>query len=140
MSEGSTDLHLAWKASQTVVEALLGTATDTRDRRRGRPQRSGRLHPQELSTRAALSRLAVKAGGAILRRDGLSETILVSRSMETRELRQGGAREPWQAAICNRRQPAAVARLQLYGLGAHLDQAGVGGSFGTFEDRERQGG
>ena len=74
-------LHLAWKASQTLVEILSGMASSARaivdaveavDR-----------HVRVACTRKTfpvgrrLSHFAVKAGGAILHRAGLSETILV---------------------------------------------------------------
>ncbi len=77
----AADLHLAWKASQTLIEVLSGIATAARaivdaveavDR-----------DVRVACTRKAfpggrrLSHLAVKAGGAILHRENLSETILV---------------------------------------------------------------
>ena len=82
--EGEGDaagLHLAWKASQTLVEILSGMASSARavvdaveavDR-----------HVRVACTRKTypggrrLAHLAVKAGGAILHRAGLSETVLV---------------------------------------------------------------
>ncbi len=74
-------LHLAWKASQTLVEILSGIASSTR----AIVDAVEAVDPgvRVACTRKAfpggrrLSHLAVKAGGAILHRAGLSETILV---------------------------------------------------------------
>ncbi len=74
-------LHLAWKASQTLVEILSGIATAAR----AIVEAVEAVDPnvRVVCTRKTfpggrrLSHLAVKAGGAILHRAGLSETILV---------------------------------------------------------------
>ena len=77
----AADLHLAWKASQTLVEALSGVATAAR-------ALVDAVEAVDPNVRVActrktfpggrrLSHLAVRAGGAILHRAGLSETVLV---------------------------------------------------------------
>ena len=74
-------LHLAWKASQTLVEILSGIATAAR----AIVEAVEAVDPnvRVACTRKTfpggrrLSHIAVKAGGAILHRAGLSETILV---------------------------------------------------------------
>ena len=74
-------LHLVWKATQTLVEALSGIATAAR-------AVVDAVASVDAGVRVActrktfpgarrLSHLAVRAGGAILHRAGLSETILV---------------------------------------------------------------
>jgi molybdenum transport protein len=74
-------LHLAWKASQTLVEALSGIASAAR-------AIVDAVEAADPNVRVACTRktfpggrrlchIAVKAGGAILHRSGLSETILV---------------------------------------------------------------
>jgi molybdenum transport protein len=74
-------LHLAWKASQTLVEFLSGIASAAR-------AIVDAVEAVDPNVRVActrktfpggrrLSHLAVRAGGAILHRTGLSETILV---------------------------------------------------------------
>ncbi len=74
-------LHLAWKASQTLVEILSGIATSARaivD-----AVEAVDPHVRVACTRKTfpggrrLSHIGIKAGGAILHRAGLSETILV---------------------------------------------------------------
>ncbi len=82
--EGEGDaagLHLAWKASQTLVEVLSGMATAAR----AIVEAVEAVDPtvRVACTRKTfpggrrLSHLAVKAAGAILHRAGLSETVLV---------------------------------------------------------------
>ena len=77
----AAELHLAWKASQTLVEVLSGIATAARAIVEA-------VEAVDPNVRVACTRktfpggrrlthLAVKAGGAILHRAGLSETILV---------------------------------------------------------------
>ena len=77
----AAELHLAWKASQTLVEVLSGIATGARAIVEA-------VEAVDPNVRVACTRktfpggrrlthLAVKAGGAILHRTGLSETILV---------------------------------------------------------------
>ena len=77
----ASGLHLAWKVSQTLVEILSGVATSARaivD-----AVEAVDPHVRVACTRKTfpggrlLSHLAVKAGGAILHRAGLSETVLV---------------------------------------------------------------
>jgi molybdenum transport protein len=74
-------LHLAWKPSQTLVEALSGVATAAR-------ALVDAVERVDANVRVActrksfpggrrLSHLAVRAGGAILHRTGLAETVLV---------------------------------------------------------------
>jgi len=79
----AADLHLAWKTSQTLVEVLSGFATAAR----AIVAAAQSVNPdvQVACTRkvfpggCALSHIAVKAGGAILHRASLSETVLVFR-------------------------------------------------------------
>ncbi len=77
----AADLHLAWKASQTLVEVLSGITTAAR-------AIVDAVEAVDRDVRVActcktfpggrrLTHFAVKAGGAILHRAGLSETILV---------------------------------------------------------------
>lgn len=72
-------LHAAWKASQTLIEVLSGIATETREL----CDIAARANVRVATTRKTmpgmrrLSHLAVKAGGGILHRQGLAETILV---------------------------------------------------------------
>lgn len=77
-ARGSTgDLHRTWKAAQTLVEILSGIASATRavvDAAGGIAVATTR---KTVPGARALSQLAVKAGGGILHRHGLSETILV---------------------------------------------------------------
>lgn len=70
-------LHRAWKAAQTLIEILSGIASATRavvDAARPVPVSTTR---KTVPGARALSQLAVRAGGGILHRHGLSETILV---------------------------------------------------------------
>jgi molybdenum transport protein len=78
---GAAGLHGAWKASQTLVEILSGVASAAR-------ALVDAVEAVDPNVRVACTRktfpggrrlqhLAVKAGGAILHRAGLSETILV---------------------------------------------------------------
>lgn len=70
-------LHRAWKASQTLIEILSGIASATRavvDAALPIPVATTR---KTVPGARALSQLAVRAGGGILHRHGLSETILV---------------------------------------------------------------
>ena len=77
----AADLHMAWKTSQTLVEVLSGIATGAR----AIVEAAQAVDPnvQVACTRKTfpgarrLCQHAVKAGGAILHRAGLSETILV---------------------------------------------------------------
>lgn len=73
----AADLHRGWKAAQTLVEILSGIASATRavvDAAGGVPVATTR---KTVPGARALSQLAVKAGGGILHRHGLSETILI---------------------------------------------------------------
>lgn len=75
------DLHRAWKSAQTLMEILSGIATATR----ALVDAAARVDPEVriATTRKTvpgarqLSQLAVRAGGGILHRQGLGETILV---------------------------------------------------------------
>ncbi|MDR3495940.1 MAG: ModD protein [Ancalomicrobiaceae bacterium] len=74
-------LHRGWKVAQTAMEILSGIATATRDL----VEAAAAVHPglRIATTRKTvpgartLSQLAVRAGGGILHRQGLGETILV---------------------------------------------------------------
>jgi len=77
----AADLHLGWKTSQTLIEVLSGIATAARTI-------VAAVESVDPNVRVActrktfpggrqLSQMAIKAGGAILHRAGLSETILV---------------------------------------------------------------
>ncbi len=79
----AADLHLGWKTSQTLIEVLSGIATAVRTI-------VAAVESVDANVRVActrktfpggrsLSQMAIKAGGAILHRAGLSETILVFR-------------------------------------------------------------
>ncbi|WP_237153183.1 ModD protein [Oryzibacter oryziterrae] len=75
------ELHRVWKAAQTLLEILSGIATATREL----VDASAAVNPDVriATTRKTvpgvrrLSQLAVKAGGGILHRQGLGETVLV---------------------------------------------------------------
>ena len=74
-------LHLGWKAAQTLVEALSGLATGARAiveaARAVDPAAQVACTRKTFPGARALSQFAAKAGGALLHRAGLSETILV---------------------------------------------------------------
>ena len=73
----AADLHRTWKAAQTLLEILSGIASATRavvDAAAPVPVATTR---KTVPGARALSQLAVRAGGGILHRHGLSETILV---------------------------------------------------------------
>ncbi len=74
-------LHLAWKASQTLVEILSGLATSAREIVEAveavDPDVRVACTRKTFPGGRRLSHIAVRAGGAILHRGGLSETILV---------------------------------------------------------------
>lgn len=75
------ELHRAWKSAQTLIEILSGIATATR----AIVDAAAKINPDVriATTRKTvpgarkLSQLAVRAGGGILHRQGLGETILV---------------------------------------------------------------
>lgn len=77
----AADLHRVWKSAQTLIEILSGIATATR----AIVDAAAKINPDVriATTRKTvpgarhLSQLAVKAGGGILHRQGLGETILV---------------------------------------------------------------
>lgn len=76
-SGSAASLHRAWKASQTLIEILSGIASATRavvDAALPIPVATTRKTVPGART---LSQTAVRAGGGILHRHGLSETILV---------------------------------------------------------------
>lgn len=75
------DLHRAWKATQTLMEILGGIATATRALVEAATSvdpgvRVGTTRKTVPGARR-LSQLAVKAGGGVLHRQGLGETVLV---------------------------------------------------------------
>ncbi|MDR3374477.1 MAG: ModD protein [Ancalomicrobiaceae bacterium] len=74
-------LHRGWKVTQTAIEILSGIATATRDLVEAaaavRPGLRIATTRKTVPGARALSQLAVKAGGGILHRSGLSDTILV---------------------------------------------------------------
>lgn len=80
--EGSAQaLHRAWKVAQTLVEIWSGVATATRAlvvaARAVRPDIAVACTRKNVPGTKALSVAAIKAGGAVAHRLGLSETILV---------------------------------------------------------------
>jgi molybdenum transport protein len=74
-------LHRAWKVAQTLVEIWSGVATATRAlvsaARAVRPDIAVACTRKNVPGTKALSIAAVRAGGAVAHRLGLSETILV---------------------------------------------------------------
>lgn len=74
-------LHKAWKASQTLTEILSGIATAARAVvdavETVNPDVRVACTRKTFPGARRLSQIAVRAGGAILHRNGLSETILV---------------------------------------------------------------
>lgn len=80
--EGSAQaLHRAWKVAQTLVEIWSGVATATRAlvvaARAVRPDIAVACTRKNVPGTKALSVAAIRAGGAVAHRLGLSETILV---------------------------------------------------------------
>lgn len=73
----AADLHRAGRLPRRWSKSRHRRARDRRRGRIDRPERSGGLHAQGLPWRPRLGQMAVKAGGAILHRAGLSETELV---------------------------------------------------------------
>jgi molybdenum transport protein len=77
-AEGSTQaLHRAWKTAQTLMEWASGLATATRvivNAANGVPVACTRKHPPGTK---ALAVKAIRAGGGVMHRLGLSETLLV---------------------------------------------------------------
>jgi molybdenum transport protein len=77
----ASGLHLTWKASQTLMEILGGIATATADvvAAVAAVDPAVRVATTRKTVPGArrLSQLAVKAGGGIIHRTGLSETVLV---------------------------------------------------------------
>ena len=71
------ELHRAWKAAQTLLEILSGIATATRAVVEAAAPVPVATTRKTVPGARALSQLAVRAGGGILHRHGLSETILV---------------------------------------------------------------
>ena len=98
----AADLHLVFKAAQTMVETLSGMATAAR----AMVDAVEAVNPnvRVACTRKAfpggrrLSHVAVTAGGAILHRAGLSETILDLRRAPRLPARQAARRRHGQAA------------------------------------------
>lgn len=74
-------LHRGWKVAQTAVEILSGIATATRDLVEAanavRPGLRIATTRKTVPGARALSQLAVKAGGGVLHRQGLGDSILV---------------------------------------------------------------
>ncbi|MCM5558245.1 ModD protein [Pleomorphomonas sp. JP5] len=70
-------LHRAWKAAQTLLEILSGIASATRAVVEAAAPLPVATTRKTVPGARALSQLAVRAGGGILHRHGLSETILV---------------------------------------------------------------
>lgn len=74
-------LHRAWKVSQTLIEIWSGVATATRKlvtaARAVRPDIAVACTRKNVPGTKAFAAAAVKAGGAVMHRLGLSETILV---------------------------------------------------------------
>jgi molybdenum transport protein len=98
-------LHRGWKASQTLVEILSGLATGARAVVEAVEQIDPRT--RVACTRKTwpggrrLSHIAVKAGGAILHRAGLSETVLMFP-----EHRAFAPDEPWNKLLARLRRSA----------------------------------
>jgi molybdenum transport protein len=80
-SGAAAALHLSWKAAQTLTEVLSGIATAARALvdavAAASPGVKVACSRKTVPLTRALSALAIKAGGAIPHRLGLSETILV---------------------------------------------------------------
>ncbi|HVZ52131.1 MAG TPA: ModD protein [Pseudolabrys sp.] len=74
-------LQRAWKVSQTLIEIWSGVATATRKlvtaARAARPEIAVACTRKNVPGTKAFAAAAVKAGGAVMHRLGLSETILV---------------------------------------------------------------
>jgi molybdenum transport protein len=77
----AAELHLVWKASQTLMEVLGGIATATADvvaaARAANPAIRVATTRKTVPGARRLSQLAVRAGGGIIHRAGLGETVLV---------------------------------------------------------------
>lgn len=77
----AADLHLAWKSAQTLMEILGGIASATAELVAAvtavNPNVRVATTRKTVPGTRRLSQLAVKAGGGIVHRMGLSETVLV---------------------------------------------------------------
>lgn len=119
----AADLHRAWKAAQTLIEVLSGIASATRsvvDAAGGVPVATTR---KTVPGARALSQLAVKAGGGILHRLGLSETILVFRE---HRLFLDGESLTAIAARLRRSQPEKALAIEVDSLDEALEAATAG--------------
>jgi molybdenum transport protein len=119
----AADLHRAWKAAQTLVEILSGIASATRaivDAAGGVPVATTR---KTVPGARALSQLAVKAGGGILHRHGLSETILVFRE---HRLFLDGESLSVIAARLRRSQPEKALAIEVDNLDEAIEAATAG--------------
>ena len=96
------ELHRAWKAAQTLLEILSGIATATRALVEASTPVPVATTRKTVPGARALSQLAVRAGGGILHRHGLSETILV---FPEHRAFLGGESLPDIAARLRRTQP-----------------------------------
>lgn len=106
----AADLHRAWKAAQTLLEILSGIATATRavvEAARPVPVATTR---KTVPGARILSQLAVRAGGGILHRHGLSETILV---FEQHRLFLAGESLAELAARLRRTQPEKAIAIEV---------------------------
>lgn len=116
-------LHRAWKAAQTLIEILSGIASATRaviDAAGGVPVATTR---KTVPGARALSQLAVKAGGGILHRHGLSETILVFRE---HRLFLGGESLAAIAARLRRAQPEKALAVEVDSIDEAIEAATSG--------------
>ncbi len=73
----AADLHRTWKVAQTLLEILSGIASATRSVVEAAAPIPVATTRKTVPGARGLSQLAVRAGGGILHRHGLSETILV---------------------------------------------------------------
>ena len=117
------ELHRVWKAAQTLLEILSGIATATRavvDAAAPVPVATTR---KTVPGARALSQLAVPAGGGILHRHGLSETILV---FPEHRAFLGGESLPDIAARLRRTQPEKALTVEVGTIDEAVEAAVAG--------------
>lgn len=120
-------LHLGWMAAQTLIEVLSGIASATRALVDAVAAAGGAI-PVATTRKSVpgarrLSQLAVKAGGGILHRQGLGETILVF-EQHRRFLADLSLAD--MAARLRRAQPEKALGIEVADVAQALDAAAAG--------------
>ena len=119
-------LHRGWKAAQTLVEWSSGVATRAAEivaaARRGNPEVAVAVTRKNVPGTRRLAVKAVRAGGALMHRTGLSDTLLVFA-----EHRLFLGAEPVAASIARLRRQCPEKRIvvEVHGLDQALAWAGA---------------